>query len=174
MMNDMMPAIEETIDMNDIAHEHEHGCAVRARNAGPLSKPRTKPSTVCHHIHRVGAAHHRPKRSVRRRYLQVTYGLARWPWRSRPYYIAMIKLGMEVMNLDGYLGVVAASPRNGKWLVVDGNKSFRVREVANMIVRSKTICWKRRQPRLCEVAGSASFKINPARGFFLPYFGILF
>ena len=32
------------------------------------------------------------------------------------------------MNLDGYLGVVAASPRNGKWLVVDGNKSFRVRE----------------------------------------------
>ena len=40
----------------------------------------------------------------------------------------MIKLGMEVMNLDGYLGVVAASPRNGKWLVVDGNKSFRVRE----------------------------------------------
>ncbi len=40
----------------------------------------------------------------------------------------MIKLGMEVMNLNGYLGVVAASPRNGKWLVVDGNKSFRVRE----------------------------------------------
>ena len=40
----------------------------------------------------------------------------------------MIKWGMEVMNLDGYLGVVAASPRNGKWLVVDGNKSFRVRE----------------------------------------------
>ena len=32
------------------------------------------------------------------------------------------------MNLDGYLGVVAAPPRNGKWLVVDGNKSFRGRE----------------------------------------------
>ena len=32
------------------------------------------------------------------------------------------------MNLDGYLGVVAASPRKGKWLVVDGNKSLRVRE----------------------------------------------
>ena len=40
----------------------------------------------------------------------------------------MINLGMEVRNLDGYRGVVAASPRNGKWLVVDGNKSFRVRE----------------------------------------------
>ena len=40
----------------------------------------------------------------------------------------MIELGMEVENLNGYLGVVAASPRNGKWLVVDGNKSFRVRE----------------------------------------------
>ena len=35
---------------------------------------------------------------------------------------------MEVENLNGYLGVVAASPRNGKWLVVDGDKSFRVSE----------------------------------------------
>jgi len=40
----------------------------------------------------------------------------------------MIELGMEVENLNGYLGVVAASPRNGKWLVVDGDKSFRVSE----------------------------------------------
>ena len=41
----------------------------------------------------------------------------------------MIKLGMEVMNLDGYLGVVAASPRNGKWLVLtDEGRSVRVRE----------------------------------------------
>ena len=47
---------------------------------------------------------------------------------SRPYYIIMIELGMEVMNLNGYLGVVAGSPRNGKWLVIDGNKVRRVRE----------------------------------------------
>jgi len=41
----------------------------------------------------------------------------------------MIELGMEVENLNGYLGVVAASPRNGKWLVLtDDGRSVRVRE----------------------------------------------
>jgi|TARA_Y100001937_G_scaffold53809_1_gene74287 hypothetical protein len=41
----------------------------------------------------------------------------------------MIELGMEVMNLNGYLGVVAASPRNGKWLVLtDDGRTVRVRE----------------------------------------------
>jgi len=41
----------------------------------------------------------------------------------------MIELGMEVENLNGYLGVVAASPRNGKWLVVtDDGREVRVRE----------------------------------------------
>ena len=34
----------------------------------------------------------------------------------------MIQLGMQVEDVRGYLGVVAASPRGGKWLVlkVDG------------------------------------------------------
>jgi len=41
----------------------------------------------------------------------------------------MIELGMEVMNLDGYLGVVVASPRGGKWLVQKENgHTIRVRE----------------------------------------------
>ena len=41
----------------------------------------------------------------------------------------MIELGMEVENLNGYLGVVAASPRNGKWLVLtDDGRTVRVRE----------------------------------------------
>ena len=58
----------------------------------------------------------------------------------------MIELGMEVMNLNGYLGVVAASPRNGKWLVVDGNKSFRVREEEmreyDREIEDRIICWE--------------------------------
>ena len=41
----------------------------------------------------------------------------------------MIELGMEVENLNGYLGVVAASPRNGKWLILkDDGRTVRVRE----------------------------------------------
>ena len=41
----------------------------------------------------------------------------------------MIELGMEVENLNGYLGVVAASPRNGKWLVLtDDGREVRVSE----------------------------------------------
>ena len=55
-----------------------------------------------------------------------TYGPARWPWRSRPYYIAMIELGMEVEDMRGYLGVVAASPRGGKWLILkDDGRTVR-------------------------------------------------
>ena len=30
----------------------------------------------------------------------------------------MIELGMEVEDMRGYLGVVAASPRGGKWLIL--------------------------------------------------------
>ena len=39
-----------------------------------------------------------------------------------------IELGMEVETESGYLGIVAGSPRNGKWLVVDGDRCFRMRE----------------------------------------------
>lgn len=56
----------------------------------------------------------------------------------------MIELGMEVENLNGYLGVVAASPRNGKWLVVDGDKSFRVSEDE---VREFDPSWDRHEER---------------------------
>lgn len=56
----------------------------------------------------------------------------------------MIELGMEVENLNGYLGVVAASPRNGKWLVVDGDKSFRVSEEE---VREFDPSWDRHEER---------------------------
>lgn len=42
----------------------------------------------------------------------------------------MIELGMEVENLFGSLGVVAGSPRDGKWLVVDPatGRERRIRE----------------------------------------------
>ena len=30
----------------------------------------------------------------------------------------MIQLGMQVEDVRGYLGVVAASPRGGKWLIL--------------------------------------------------------
>ena len=30
----------------------------------------------------------------------------------------MIQLGMQVEDMRGYLGVVAASPRGGKWLIL--------------------------------------------------------
>lgn len=30
----------------------------------------------------------------------------------------MIELGMQVEDMRGYLGVVAASPRGGKWLIL--------------------------------------------------------
>ena len=107
MMNDMMPTIEETIDMNDIAqHEHEQWlrecereerwaaleAAHEAKHGMPLltsTEWSSTPSTKTLGSTKVFASN--------------TGGPARWPWRSRPYYIAMIKLGMEVMNLDGYL-----------------------------------------------------------------------
>ncbi len=41
----------------------------------------------------------------------------------------MIELGMEVENVNGYVGVVAGSPRNGKWLILkDDGRTVRMRE----------------------------------------------
>ena len=41
----------------------------------------------------------------------------------------MITLGMEVENVNGYVGVVAASPRHGKWLILkDDGRTVRMRE----------------------------------------------
>ena len=41
----------------------------------------------------------------------------------------MITLGMEVENVNGYVGVVAASPRHGKWLILkDDGRTVRIRE----------------------------------------------
>ena len=41
----------------------------------------------------------------------------------------MIKLGMEVEYVNGYVGVVAASPRHGKWLILkDDGRTVRLRE----------------------------------------------
>ena len=38
----------------------------------------------------------------------------------------MIELGMQVEDLRGYLGVVAASPRHGKWLILkDDGRTVR-------------------------------------------------
>ena len=38
----------------------------------------------------------------------------------------MIQLGMQVEDMRGYLGVVAASPRGGKWLVLkDDGRTVR-------------------------------------------------
>ena len=57
----------------------------------------------------------------------------------------MIELGMEVENLNGYLGVVAASPRNGKWLILkdDGREVRRaeheVREYERARKKESTI-----------------------------------
>ena len=38
----------------------------------------------------------------------------------------MIELGMQVEDQRGYLGVVAASPRHGKWLILkDDGRTVR-------------------------------------------------
>ena len=39
----------------------------------------------------------------------------------------MIELGMQVEDLRGYLGIVAAAPRGGKWLILkdDGRRVRR-------------------------------------------------
>ena len=64
---------------------------------------------------------------------------------SRPYYIAMIELGMEVEDMRGYLGVVAASPRGGKWLILkdDGRMVRR----AEHEVREFDPSWDRHEER---------------------------
>ena len=62
----------------------------------------------------------------------------------------MIELGMEVENLNGYLGVVAASPRNGKWLILkDDGRTVRVREEEIREYdhdRAMRICWEDDSP----------------------------
>ncbi|MAF43305.1 MAG: hypothetical protein CMI54_03920 [Parcubacteria group bacterium] len=41
----------------------------------------------------------------------------------------MITLGLEVEDVNGYVGVVAGSPRNGKWLILkDDGRTVRIRE----------------------------------------------
>ena len=41
----------------------------------------------------------------------------------------MIELGMEVEDVNGYVGVVAASQRHGKWLILkDDGRTVRMRE----------------------------------------------
>ena len=41
----------------------------------------------------------------------------------------MITLGMEVEDVNGYVGVGAASPRHGKWLILkDDGRTVRMRE----------------------------------------------
>ena len=47
---------------------------------------------------------------------------------ATPFYI-MIELGMEVEDMNGYVGVVVGSPRNGKWLILkDDGRAVRLRE----------------------------------------------
>ena len=56
--------------------------------------------------------------------------------------IIMIELGMYVEDMRGYLGMVAASPRGGKWLVLkDDGRTVRrseheIREYAPSLDRS--------------------------------------
>ena len=41
----------------------------------------------------------------------------------------MITLGLQVEDVNGYVGVVAGSPRNGKWLILkDDGRTVRIRE----------------------------------------------
>jgi len=65
---------------------------------------------------------------VFRRALQVTIMGQRDGLRGRALFnIIMIQLGMQVEDMRGYLGVVAASPRGGKWLILkdDGREVRR-------------------------------------------------
>ena len=57
----------------------------------------------------------------------------------------MIELGMEVEGVRGYLGVVAASPRGGKWLILkdDGRMVRR----AEHEVREFDPSWDRHEER---------------------------
>ena len=67
----------------------------------------------------------------------------------------MIQLGMQVEDMRGYLGVVAASPRGGKWLILkdDGREVRRaeheVREYEPSLDRSPAYekCLEKRELR---------------------------
>jgi hypothetical protein len=59
--------------------------------------------------------------------------------------IKMIELGMQVEDVRGYLGVVAASPRNGKWLIIkDDGRAVRRAEHE---VREFDPSWDRHEER---------------------------
>ena len=57
----------------------------------------------------------------------------------------MIELGMQVEDLSGYLGIVAASPRGGKWLILkdDGREVRR----AEHEIRQFDPSWDRHEER---------------------------
>ena len=57
----------------------------------------------------------------------------------------MIQLGMQVEDVRGYLGVVAASPRGGKWLILkDDGRTVRRAEHE---VREFDPWWDRHEER---------------------------
>ncbi len=62
-----------------------------------------------------------------------------------PINIIMIELGMQVEDLRGYLGVVAASPRGGKWLILkDDGRTVRRAEYD---IREFDPSWDRHEER---------------------------
>ena len=67
----------------------------------------------------------------------------------------MIQLGMQVEDMRGYLGVVAASPRGGKWLVLAAPSMRFVN--TNLMTTPTKSGWR-----------NASFiKTNPRKGAFI-------
>ena len=62
----------------------------------------------------------------------------------------MITLGLEVEDVNGYVGVVAGSPRNGKWLILkDDGRTVRIREEYIREYdhdRAMRICWEDDSP----------------------------
>ena len=61
----------------------------------------------------------------------------------------MIELGMEVEDMRGYLGVVAASPRGGKWLIL--------KDDGRMIRRAEYDIREYDHERALEIIGQGDF-----------------